>query len=62
MQGKLIDQIFVSPSVSGVTDNSTEDDGAVPDPGTLLIYLTTAANCTGESSLGDDRPDSDPCR
>jgi len=47
--------------LSGVTSTSTEDDGAEPDAGTFMIYLMTASNCSGESVLGDGRPNTDPC-
>ena len=47
--------------LSGVPDVSTGDDGEIPEPGHALFYLTTAVNCSGESSLGADRPNADPC-
>lgn len=36
----------------GLTGTSTPDDGAVPPPGGLLVYLVTANNCRGEATLG----------
>jgi len=36
----------------GVAGTATEDDGAVPPAGGLLVYLVTATSCRGESSLG----------
>ncbi|MFQ5876406.1 MAG: cohesin domain-containing protein [Acidobacteriota bacterium] len=49
----------------GVTGTSTADDGALP-PGGLFVYMVTAANCRGESTLGFDstgseRMNSAPC-
>lgn len=48
-RGNLADLACFLPGVAGT---STEDDGAVPPAGGLLVYLVTAANCRGESSLG----------
>ena len=50
----------------GVASTSTPDDGAVPPSGGLYVYLVTAANCRGESTLGwstsgAERSASSPC-
>lgn len=36
----------------GISTTSVEDDGAVPMPGRLFIYLVTSKNCRRESTLG----------
>jgi hypothetical protein len=46
---------------SGVSIPSTEDDGFLADPGTAVWFLATGANCRGESTLGEGRPNSEPC-
>jgi len=51
---------------SGVTGTSATDDGALPAPGRLFVYLVTARNCNGESTLGfsssgTERANRSPC-
>jgi hypothetical protein len=40
--------------VSGITGTSAPDDGAIPLPGNLFVYLVTGSGCTGETSPGRD--------
>jgi len=51
--------------VPGVPGTSTQDDGEVPPQGQAYYFLSTAANCAGESSLGEgepgERPNESPC-
>jgi hypothetical protein len=46
---------------SGLTTNSTSDDGQVPSPGEALFHVVTAVNCAGVSPLGSGRTPFDPC-
>ena len=62
-QRNLADLACFLPGVAGA---STPDDGAVPPAGGLFVYLVTAANCRGESTLGwstsgAERSASSPC-
>ena len=45
----LADLACTMPSVGGTT---VQDDGTVPAPGNLLVYLVTSINCSDESTLG----------
>lgn len=51
--------------VPGVPGTSAQDDGALPPRGQAFYFLSTAANCAGESSLGEGqpgpRPNESPC-
>jgi hypothetical protein len=47
--------------LSDVAGTSADDDGFVPLQGEAHFFVTTAANCAGESVLGSDRTVSIPC-
>lgn len=46
---------------AGIAGTTASDDGALPAPGEGLYYVTAAANCAGESSLGPGRTAAVPC-
>lgn len=41
---------------AGLPGTSSMDDGLVPAPGEVLLYLPAGANCAGEGSLGSGDP------
>jgi hypothetical protein len=49
----------------GILGTSVTDDGTLPPGGQAFYFLPTAANCAGESSLGEgqsgERPNPSPC-
>ncbi|RMF71438.1 MAG: hypothetical protein D6738_13885 [Acidobacteria bacterium] len=45
----------------GITGTSTQDDGALPSPGSAFFHVVTARNCAGESPAGEDRSVAQPC-
>ncbi len=45
----------------GIAGSSTLDDGRVPPPGTIFLYVVTALNCGGESSPGTGRTVTTSC-
>jgi hypothetical protein len=47
--------------LSGVAATGAADDGLVPAAGELLVYVVSAANCAGESSLGAGRAAAGSC-
>ncbi|MDP3767395.1 MAG: cohesin domain-containing protein [Dehalococcoidia bacterium] len=52
--------------LAGVAGTSVLDDGAVPDPEGVIVYLVTAENCRAEAGLGsassnEPRANSSPC-
>jgi hypothetical protein len=50
-RGERADLADLSCFAAGVTGTTVSDDGAVP-AGRLLVFLVTALNCNGESTLG----------
>jgi hypothetical protein len=53
-RGQRTDLADLGCLVAGVSGESSVDDGAVPAPGGLFVYLITGNACGGESSPGRD--------
>jgi hypothetical protein len=54
-RGTLKDASDLECLLSGLQGTGVEDDGLLPAAGEAQYYVTTAANCAGESTLGPDR-------